>query len=62
MWHGFSSYQLVFGHNPNLQNVMTENVPVLHGTTSSEIFALHLNVLQSAQKAFIELESCDRIR
>ena len=23
MWNGFSSYQLVFGQNPNIPNVMT---------------------------------------
>ena len=57
-----SSYQLVFGQNPNLPNVMTENVPALHGTTTSKRFASHLNVLHSARKAFIESESCERIR
>ena len=24
MWHGYSSYKLVFGTNPNLPNIMTE--------------------------------------
>ena len=62
MWHRFSSYQLGFGPNPNLPNVLTENVHALHGTTSSEIFASQLNVLYSARKAFIESESCERIR
>ena len=62
MRHGFSSYQLVFGQNPNLPNVMTENVPALHRTTSSEIFASHLNALHSARKAFIGSGSCERIR
>ena len=57
-----SSYQLVFGQNPNLPNVMTENVPALHGTTTSKRFPSHLNVLHSARKAFIESESCERIR
>ena len=41
---------------------MTENVPALHGTTTSKRFASHLNVLHSAGKAFIESESCERIR
>ena len=62
MWHGFSSYQLVFGQYPNLPNAMTENVPELHGITSSEIFASQLNVLHSIGKAFIESESCERIK
>lgn len=62
MRHGFSSYQVVFGQNPNLPNVMTESVPALHRTTSSKIFASHLNALHSAWKAFIGSESCERIR
>ena len=61
MWHEFSSYQLLFCQNLNLPNVMTENIPALYGTTSSEIFASHLNILHTAQKAFIESE-CERIR
>ena len=45
MWHGFSSYQLVFGTNPNLPNIMTEKLPALEGTTTSEALAKHLNAL-----------------
>ena len=41
---------------------MTENLPPLHEITSSEIFASQLNVLHSAGKAFIESESCERIK
>ena len=37
MWHGFSSYQLVFGVNPKLPNVMTDQPPALEGTSTSEI-------------------------
>ena len=36
MWNGFSSYQLVFGQNPNIPNVMTDKPPALHGTTISQ--------------------------
>ena len=42
---------------------MTENLPPLHEITStSEIFASQPNVLHSAGKAFIESESCERIK
>ena len=41
---------------------MTENVLALHGTKTSKRLASHLNVLHSARKAFIESESCERIR
>jgi transposase InsO family protein len=62
MWHGYSSYQLVFGKNPNLPNVMGENLPALQGKTNSEILATHLNSLHAARKAFIESETSERVR
>ncbi|XP_066914214.1 uncharacterized protein [Clytia hemisphaerica] len=61
MWHGFSSYQLVFGKNPNVPNVMTDNIAALQGTTS-ETLATHLNALHASRKVFIESESSERIR
>ena len=62
MWNGFSSYQLVFGQNPNLPNVMINKLPALEGTTSSEIVASHLNALHSARRAYIEVESSEKVR
>ena len=50
MYHGYSSYQIVFGRNPNLPNIMTENIPALDGVTTSESFARHLNVLHASRK------------
>ena len=62
MWNGYSSHQLVFGENPNLPNIMNNNLPALQGTTSSEVFAKHLNALHAARKAFIQTEADERIR
>ena len=62
MWHGFSSYQLVFGKNPNLPNILTDGLPALSGTTTSEVLTTHLNALHAARKAFIESEAHERIR
>lgn len=62
MNNGFSSNQLVFGTNPNLPNILQENPPALEGTTSSESFAHHLNILHAARQAFIQSESSERIR
>ena len=45
MWNGFSSHQLVLGLNSKLPGVMTDTVPALDGSTRSEIFAKHLNLL-----------------
>ncbi len=62
MYHGYSSYQLVSGRNPALPNIMTDGLPALQGTTSSEIFAEHLNALHEACKAFVQLEAHERVR
>ena len=50
------------GQNPNLPNIMNENVAALAGTTSSELLANHLNALHAARKAFVESEADERIR
>ena len=61
MWNGLSSHQLVFRTNPNLPNIMTDKLPALIGSTSSEFFAKHLNAIHSARKAYIKSESEKRI-
>ena len=62
MWNGFSSYQLVLGKNPNLPNIMSEKLPAVQGTTSSEILKTHLDALFSARKVFIQCKADKRIR
>ena len=62
MLNGYSSHQLVFGQNPNLSNIMNDTLPALQGSTSSEVFAHHLNALHAAHKAFIQTEADERIR
>ena len=62
MWHGYSSYQLVFGTNPNLPNIMTDNLPALQGSTSSEVLAKHLQALHESRRAFIQSEADELIR
>ena len=59
---GYSSYQLLFGQNPNLPSVVIDKPPALEGTTTSERFYQHLNGLHSARRAFIQAESSERIR
>ena len=56
MWHGYSSYQLVFGTNPNLPNIMTDNLPALQGATSSEILTKHLQALHESRKLLFNLK------
>ena len=64
MVHGFSPYQLVFGRNPNLPNVITDNIPSLNElvTVSSPSLRKHLNVLHKARQAFISSEACEKIK
>jgi hypothetical protein len=62
MWNGFSSQQLVFGKNQNLPNIMQAELPALEGTTCSEAFSKHLNVLHETRKAYIQTEADERIR
>ena len=62
MWNGFSSHQLIFGKNPNLPGIMTDGLPALEGSTSSERLAQHLNAMYATRRAYIESESNERIR
>ena len=62
MWHGFSSYQIVFGKNPNLPNVMTDQIPARAGSTTSEVLAKHLIALHEARQAYVRSEADERIR
>lgn len=62
MWNSYSSHQLVFGQNPCLPGTMTDRLPALEGTTTSEVFAKHLNALHEARKSYIQTEADERIR
>ena len=41
---------------------MTDNIPALEGSTSSETLAKHINALHSSRQAFIKSESDERVR
>lgn len=51
------SHLLVLGRNPNIPNIISENLPALLGSTSSEDFAKHLNVLHATRRVFIQTEA-----
>ena len=59
---GFSPYQLVYGRNPKLPCIMSDELPALEGTTSSEMVAKHLNASHSARRDFIAAETSEKIR
>ncbi|KAK6191181.1 hypothetical protein SNE40_002919 [Patella caerulea] len=62
MISGYSSYQLVMGRNPRIPCLMDEKPPALHSSTTSKVFADHLNALHETRKAYIQSESSERIR
>ena len=41
---------------------MIDKLPALEGTTTSRIVASHLNALHSARRAYIEVESSEKVR
>ena len=62
MWQGLSSYQLVFGKNPELPSNVNSNPPGLEGKTTSELFADQLTAMNLAREAFIKIESDGRLK
>ena len=62
MWSGYSSYQLVFGSNPNLPNVLTDKVPALEDGSHSHVYMKHISAIHAAREQFIKTEACERIK
>ena len=58
MWHFYSSNQLVFGTNPNLPNIITDNLPVRYKVQQQ---AKQLPALES-RRAFIQSDADESIR
>ena len=58
MNNGFSSFQLVFGKNPELPNILNDTIPALEGLSTSQAVAEHIKALHSGRKAFAEVQ-CD---
>ena len=59
---GFTSFQLVFGKDPKLPNIMTDKLPALEGVTTSESVAAHINALYAVRKAFTEVKCDEKVR
>ena len=60
--HGYSSYQLVYGKNPILPSIFTDQLPALSGKTTSQMVGNHISALYATRKAFTEVECSERIR
>lgn len=62
MFNGFSSFQLVFGKNPTMPNILTDKLPALNGVTTSQSLADHIQGIYAGRQAFTEALCSDRIR
>ena len=62
MVYGYSPYQLVFGKNPKLPNILTDGPPGWEESTVSEKLKSHLTALHECRKQFMESESSVRIK
>ena len=60
--YGYSSYQLVFGKNPNLPSILTDKLPALNEKSMSQMVGDHISALHATRKAFTETECSERIR
>ena len=54
MVYGYSPYQLVFGKNPKLPNILSGGPPSWEEGTMSEALVKHLNALHATRSAFIK--------
>ena len=60
--HGFPSYQLVFGKNPNLSSVLTNKPPALDKLPISETTAANSNAMPKAREVFGHSESSEKLK
>ena len=60
--HGFSPYQLVFGKNPRIPNILTDKPPALYAGSGIEIVRNNLNALHKAREEFVRCESSEKLR
>ena len=59
--HGFSSNQLLFGHNPNFPNVLDNKPPALENISCSDTVRTNLNAMHLAREEFIKNESSAKL-
>ena len=61
-YHGFSPNQLVFGRNPNFPSCITNKPPALEEASASDTVRCILTAIHKARQAFIQKESCEKLR
>lgn len=59
---GFSPNQLVFGHNPNMPNILVDKPSALEPPSGSKLVRTHLNAMHAARQAFIQNGASEKLR
>ena len=60
--YGYSSYQLVFGKNPRLPNVINDPPPAWEILPQSKALVKHLNALHASREAYIKAEKSEKLK
>lgn len=59
---GFSPYQIVFGQNPKLPNILSDGPPTWEEKTVSKALSEHLRMLHRTREEFIKSESASKVK
>ena len=59
---GVSPNQLVFGRNPCLPNVFSDDIPALNADTPCDLVRNNLNAMHSARQEFVKYESNEKLK
>lgn len=62
MVQGFSPYQIMFGKNPKLPNIITDPLPTWENDGISSALTKHLKAMKATRKAFIESEDSNKLK
>jgi transposase InsO family protein len=60
--HGYSPYQLVFGRQPKLPNVINDPPPAWEIKTKSKKLVENLTMLHATRQAYMKAENCERLK
>ena len=62
MVQGFSPYQIMFGKNPKLPNIITDPLPTWDNEGIPDCLAKHLNAMKATKEAFIKSEDSKKLK
>ena len=62
MFGGYSSYQMLFGRNPGLPNLVDNKLPALEEPTVSKVVSDNVHAMHKAREEFVSCESKKKLR